>query len=216
MKLRNIASFDVDPQIGFTPLGNELVVNEGHLIGTELNANAKLSSKRILSRDLHVRSSEWDTNDPTKIGTNAEGQNPNVDALWVEHCIHGERGADILDELPDVITGYDFQVVKGTERTSHPYGACYTDLQEKQHTGVIAQLKMWDIDTVIVGGLAFDVCVLHTVRQLREYGFTVYVNLASTRAVFPENNAETKKTIESLGAKCFEDSKAIAAYLEGN
>lgn len=212
---KRIASFDIDPQIGFTPLGNELMVEEGDLIGKQLNENAKLASKRILSRDLHVKDSEWDTKDPNKIGTATEGKNPNVDALWVEHCIHGERGADILDDLPDVITGYDFQVVKGTERTSHPYGACYTDLQEKQHTGVIAQLKMWNIDTVIVGGLAFDVCVLHTVRQLREYGFTVYVNLASTRAVFPKNNSETVKIIESFGAKCFEDANAIAEHLEG-
>ncbi|MBX9837258.1 MAG: hypothetical protein K2X69_02975, partial [Silvanigrellaceae bacterium] len=50
-----VASFDVDPQKGFTPVcPNELPVPEGDLIVDELNAMAKLASVRVSSKDAHA------------------------------------------------------------------------------------------------------------------------------------------------------------------
>lgn len=209
----NIASLDIDPQKGFTPICNELPIADGHKIVDELNLNAKLAGKRILSRDLHITGSEWDAESPEDTGSSINNSNPNVDVKWTPHCIHGTKGAQILDGLPNPITGYDFHVVKGTETDAHPYGACYTDLLEKQHTGLIAQLKFWEIETVIVGGLALDFCVKNTIRQLREADFKVLINLSACKSVFPQNDHETLLEISSFGAKYFNNAKEIEKEL---
>ncbi len=217
MSKKIIASLDVDPQKGFTNQTqiNELPVAGGESIVGELNSNAKLARYRTLSRDLHVKGSDWEVNTSDLNGTPLENPSKNVDVHWNCHTIHGEEGAEILDGLPHVITGYDFQVPKGTERDSHPYGACYTDLAERQHTGLIAQLKMWEVDTVIVGGLAFDFCVATTVRQLAEAGFQVIVNKAATASIFTDKDQETIRLMESWGAVVLSDASKVKEYLEG-
>ena len=48
------ASFDVDPQRGFTPLcPNELPVVGGDQIAAELNTQAEFASARLVSKDCH-------------------------------------------------------------------------------------------------------------------------------------------------------------------
>ncbi len=49
-----IASFDVDPQRGFTPLcPTELPINGGDKIADELNKQAKYAAYRLVSKDEH-------------------------------------------------------------------------------------------------------------------------------------------------------------------
>ena len=46
------ASFEVDPQRGFTPLcPEELPVEDGHQIADELNAQSRFTKYRIVSKD---------------------------------------------------------------------------------------------------------------------------------------------------------------------
>ncbi|HAS8538492.1 TPA: isochorismatase family protein [Vibrio vulnificus] len=208
------AALDVDPQKGFTPLVPELPVSGGHEIVDELNKNAQFAKFRVLSRDYHPYDGGWVTKTIALFGTKISGYLKNLDLYWPEHCVGGTKGAEILDGLPNVVTGYDFQIVKGTERDSHPYGACFTDLECKQHTGLIAQLKMWGVENVVIGGLAFDVCVKETAIQLRNWGFNVVINLASTRAVFPEKLDDTIAELKSLGVTFAKNSKELSELFE--
>jgi nicotinamidase/pyrazinamidase len=179
--MRKIASFDVDPQIGFSPLcPNELPVPDGDKIVDALNEQAKLAEIRVASKDAHNPNGLWiaDKDHPqfTPVGL------PNVDIRWNRHCEVGQKGFDFLPGLPTPLE-YDFVAYKGMEIDSHPYGACYRDMEEKRSTGIIEFLKDNDVTDVIVGGLALNYCVSTTAIQLAHAGFEVYVNISATKPI---------------------------------
>jgi nicotinamidase/pyrazinamidase len=207
-----IASFDVDPQKGFTELcPDELPIPEGHLIVDELNKNAKMSHFRVGSRDMHPMDALWNAETPSEM-LDPVGL-PNVDVKWIPHCRVGTRGSELLDGLPHPFEGYDFMVSKGMDKDVHPYGACYHDLGNKKSTGVIEFLKMNGVGTVIVGGLATEYCVLTTILQLLDAEFTVIVNKASIRGL---DGAE--KAIADMskmdGVLLFNNAIEIQAYIK--
>jgi nicotinamidase/pyrazinamidase len=178
---RRIASFDVDPQKGFTPLcPDELPVPGGDEIVDALNAQAALAGIRVGSKDAHSPSAIW-------IATPEQPQfspvaSANVDIRWNSHCLIGTRGCELLDGLP-AETDYDFFVWKGIQPDLHPYGACYHDLANTLSTGVIEYLRQVGVTHIIVGGLALDYCVKTTALQLRAAGFEVIVNRTACRGI---------------------------------
>jgi nicotinamidase/pyrazinamidase len=179
--IKDTATFDVDPQQGFTPLcPNELPVTDGQNIVAELNKQATKGHLRVASKDAHNPKGEWiaTAENPqfSPVGT------PNVDIRWNRHCEVGTDGFSFLPGLPKPLD-YDFVAYKGIEADSHPYGACYHDLADTRSTGVIEFLKSNGVNTVIVGGLATDYCVKTTALQLRKAGFDVIVNLAACRGI---------------------------------
>lgn len=178
---KDTASFDVDPQVGFSPLApNELPVNGALDIVPELNAQAAKAHLRLASKDAHNPKGEWiataDKPQFTPVGT------PNVDIKWNRHCEVGTDGFAFLPGLPKPLE-YDFVAYKGIEADSHPYGACYHDLADTRSTGVIEFLKQKEVTTVIVAGLATDYCVKTTALQLKKAGFDVIINLAACRGI---------------------------------
>lgn len=199
MKKIKLASFDVDPQNGFTPLcPNELPVPYGDKIVNELNNNASFSKIRVGSRDIHPAIASWNAKNSDEVLTPVEGL-INVDVKWPIHCVHGTFGAELLKGLPHPIEGYDFMASKGLDSDSHPYGGCYTDLHNKQSTGVIEFLKLNNITHVIVGGLATEYCVMTTVMQLVDSGFNVIVNELACRGLDGHTNAiETMKKHDKI------------------
>ena len=76
-------------------------------------------------------------------------------------------------------------------------------------TGGIEFLRAKQIETVIVGGLALDFCVKKSVEQLVEAGFKVILNLASTRAVFPDNANNVANALAEKGVILIEDAKGL-------
>lgn len=193
-----IASFDVDPQKGFTPLcPNELPVENGYKIVHALNFNADFAFLRVLSKDSHPDEAIWNADDEHPPLSEVFGY-PDVDVYWPKHCVVGTYGNELIDGLPDV-SEYDMVVMKGCEPDMHPYGACYHDLDEHVSTGVTEFLESKCIDIVIVGGLAFDFCVKTTIDQLANTGFTVIVNMEATEAVSKEDVPSVKKDLEEKG-----------------
>lgn len=186
MKLnkQTTASFDIDPQKGFTPIcPNELPVDGGDQIAGELNKQADLASIRVFSKDAHPPTAIWAATSENPQFSAVEGED--VDIRWNMHCVPGTEGFELLDELPSV-KEYDYAVYKGIESNMHPYGACYHDLDDNLSTGVIEYLKSKNIETVICGGLATDHCVRLTVLQLLNASFSVIVNLAACRGIDPD------------------------------
>lgn len=179
------ASFDVDPQRGFTPLcPKELPIAGGDEIAAELNAQAQHAAYRLVSKDQHPASAPWVTTDQKQVLTPVEGDYPNLDVKWPAHCVVGTEGNRLIPGLPDE-EDYDLVVLKGIDPEKHPYGACYHDLSNTESTGAIEWLHAHQIETVLVGGLATDYCMKTTALQLREAGFRVIVNLAACRSVNP-------------------------------
>jgi len=191
------ASFDVDPQRGFTPLcPNELPVAGGDEIADELNRQATFARYRLVSKDNHPAAAPWITTDPAQILSPVEGEHPNLDVKWPPHCVVGTEGNRLIPGLPDE-ADYDLVIGKGSDPEKHPYGACYHDLADTESTGAIEWLQQQGIETVIVGGLATDYCMKTTALQLAKAGFRVVVNIAACRSVDPttiDNDiAEMKK-----------------------
>lgn len=191
------ASFDVDAQNTFTPLcPNELPVEGGNEIVSELNAQALKAKYRLGSKDAHSPLAIWVADDNHMQYSSVESDSPDVDIHWNKHAILGTYGFELLDGLPHP-RDYDYFVWKGIEPDQHPYGACYHDLSDKRTTGVIEFLKCNDVVNVIVGGLATDFCVKTTALQLKKVGFNVIVNLGASRGIAKETIVKAKD--EMLG-----------------
>lgn len=208
-----VASFDVDPQKGFTPLcPDEMVVPEGDEIVDELNRNAELAQLRLGSRDAHPPKADWVADNPDEILSEV-GQK-NVDVKWPRHCVVGTKGFELLDGLPHPVEGYDFFVSKGLEPDCHPYGACFHDLVETKTTGVIEFLSAQNITHVIVGGLATEFCVMQTALQLQKAGFQVIINLSACRGVSQEGITEGIEKMKDAGIVIKDNVDSVKDYLQ--
>ncbi|MDC5806493.1 isochorismatase family protein [Vibrio europaeus] len=201
------ASIDVDPQKGFSELcPKELPVQGALEIVEELKRNHSKALVRLVSRDMHPPGAAWEAETPEKM-LEPVGL-PEVDIKWNPHCVVGTAGVELLPGLPE-IRDYDFQINKGIDPDAHPYGAFYHDQADTLSTGGIEFLRAKQIDTVIVGGLALDFCVKKSVEQLLDAGFKVILNLASTRAVFPDNANNVANALAEKGVILIENAKGL-------
>ena len=195
------ASFDVDPQCGFTPLcPNELPVEQGDQIVAPLNTQAQMARLRIVSKDCHPAQAPWIAEKGSDVMQPVEGHYPNLDIKWPAHCIVGSVGNQLIPGLP-AEDEYDLVIEKGCDPEMHPYGACYHDLSERISTGVIEWLKNNAITTLVVGGLATDYCVKTTAIQLSHAGFRVIVNLSACRGVDKETSAQALLELSAQGVE---------------
>ncbi|MDX2495566.1 MAG: dihydrofolate reductase [Desulfuromusa sp.] len=203
------ASFDVDPQRGFTPLcPDELPVSGGDQIADELNGQAEFAKVRLVSKDCHPAEAPWVAHSAAEIMQPVSGDYPNLDIKWPPHCVIGTEGNRLIPGLPNE-ADYDLVIEKGRNPLMHPYGACYQDLVETISTGAIEWLKEQRIDTILLGGLATDYCVKTTGLQLLRAGFRVIVNLAGCRGVAEETSQQAIEEMRSAGAEFIDSSKEL-------
>ncbi len=202
-----VASLDVDAQNGFTEhCPDELPVPDGHTIVEALNAQAKLASYRIGSKDAHPANPEWLASETHPIFSLLNKKN--MQHYWPKHCVPGTEGFKLVTGLPHP-SEYDYYVWKGIEPDMHPYGACYHDLQEKLSTGLIEFLLYKNITTVLVGGLATDYCVKTSVLQLLKAGFRVILNLAACKGLDPLSTEEAIEQMQNAGAEVVHNSDML-------
>ncbi|PWK49867.1 isochorismatase family protein [Pleionea mediterranea] len=211
--MNKIASFDVDPQYGFTEeCPKELPVPGGLEIVGPLNEQAKLTDYRLGSKDAHSPKAEWVATEEEPQLTAITNKGADIDLRWNLHAVPGTRGFEYIEGLPKPAE-YDFFVWKGVEPTMHPYSAVYHDLAKKRSTGVIEWLQCNDVTTVIVGGLATDFCVKETVVDLCNAGFRVILNMAATRGIADETVAAALKEIAQAGAEVVCNTDELKAVL---
>lgn len=205
---RRIASFDVDCQYTFTPeCPDELPVKGGAEIVPELNAQAGLGAWRLGSKDAHSPHAKWVADARHPPFTPVAGAN--MDLRWPAHAVPGTRGFELIEGLP-AVTDYDYFVWKGVEPDMHPYGACWHDHAHRLSTGVIEFLHAHDVNTVLVGGLATDYCVKHTVLELHEAGFRVILNLAAVRGVAEDTTKQALQIMTEAGVECVRCAAALS------
>ncbi|GAA3720025.1 isochorismatase family protein [Oceanisphaera sediminis] len=202
-----VASLDVDAQYTFTPsCPDELPVPGGDTIADELNRQAAFADWRLGSKDAHSPQALWISSDKQPPFSPIKGAN--MDIRWPRHAVPGTPGFELLDGLPHP-ADYDFFVWKGVEPDMHPYGACYHDLAGNMSTGMIEYLRDREINTVLVGGLATDYCVRHTVLQLLDAGFNVVVNRSAIRGVADESSRHAIAEMIQHGAHFVHDSRQL-------
>ncbi|MFK5926634.1 MAG: isochorismatase family protein [Desulfuromusa sp.] len=203
------ASFDVDPQRGFTPLcPDELPVAGGDLIADELNAQSEFASVRLVSKDCHPAEAPWVAHSAAEVMQPVVGNYPDLDIKWPPHCVVGTEGNRLIPGLPDE-ADYDLVIEKGENPLMHPYGACFQDLRETISTGATEWLRKQGIDTLLLGGLATDYCVKTTGLQFLRAGFRVILNLAACRGVAAETSEQALEELRSAGAEFVNSSSEL-------
>jgi len=206
-----IASFDVDPQKGFTPIcPEELPVIGGDEIADDLNMIASLCDYRLGSKDAHPFDPIWLTSEDRPMLTPLDY--PNADLTWNRHCVVGTKGFEFIDGLPKP-EKYDFFVWKGQEIDLPPYGACYHDILEKLETGVFDFLRSRDVETVVIGGLAFDFCVKTTAIQLAKNGFNVIIYKPSTRSISETTEKLALEELKHYNVVTVENEEELKKYI---
>lgn len=92
---------------------------------------------------------------------------------WPEHCIQNTKGAEFHPALRD---DPRITVISKGEGDTDGYSAF-------DHTDLASQLHQQGVEEVVVGGLATDYCVKHTVLDALKHGFKVKALEDAMRAV---------------------------------
>jgi nicotinamidase/pyrazinamidase len=152
----------MDVQNDFLP-GGALPVPRGR----EIIVPLKTAIARFRSRKLPVFATrDWHPPDHCSFRTHG--------GPWPPHCIAGTPGAEFPGELalpPDARI-----VSKATRAEREAYSGF-------SGTGLAEDLRQAGLETLFIGGLAMDYCVLNTVLDALALGFRVYVLKDAVRAV---------------------------------
>ena len=151
----------VDVQNDFCP-GGTLAVPQGEEVIEPLNRQIDHFLERgapvYKSRDWHI---------PKTKHFAAYG------GSWPEHCIQNTKGAEFHPALRD---DPRITVISKGEGDTDGYSAF-------DHTDLASRLHQQGVEEVVVGGLATDYCVKHTVLDALKHGFKVKALEDAMRAV---------------------------------
>lgn len=149
----------VDVQNDFCT-GGALAVPDGERVVPPLRRLAQ----QFTALGLPVYASrDWHPADSRHFAVNGGG--------WPVHCVQGTPGARLREDLK---LPTSVQIVsKGQTRTDDGYSAVVGEVAGRGT--LLEDLKTRAVDRVIVGGLATDYCVKHSVLDLLSQGYAVTV-----------------------------------------
>jgi nicotinamidase/pyrazinamidase len=109
---------------------------------------------------------------------------------WPPHCVQDSDGASYHPDLrlPDSA----IKVTKGV-RFDKDQNSAFDE------TGLAEELRRREIQRILVGGLAEDVCVLATVLDGRREGFEVVLIADATRPVTLEGGEKARQKMQESG-----------------
>lgn len=162
----------IDVQNDFTE-GGALAVPDGDAVVQPLNHLARAYDTVFATRDWH----------PPDHHSFEEHGGP-----WPAHCVQRSEGAELHASLDR--SAIDELVDKGDEPGIEGYSAFdETDFEQR--------LRDRGIDSLVVAGLATNVCVRSTVLEARELGFDVTVVEDATRGIDLEPG-DTKRAVREM------------------
>lgn len=116
--------------------------------------------------------------------------------LWPIHCVQGTWGADFAEGLH--LERIEMVFHKGTDPKVDSYSTFFDQLHRRS-TGLADHLKRIGIRDLYFAGVATDYCVLYSVLDALELGFTVTVVRDGCRGIIHEEKAFQK--MKEKGAK---------------
>ena len=188
-----------DIQRDFVP-GGALAVPEGDAVIPVVNA----LTPRF---DLVVATKDWHPADHGSFAVNHPGKHPGEmielggqpQLLWPAHCIQGSAGAEFAGGLD---TSHIANIIyKGTNPLIDSYSGFF-DNGHWQSTGMDAYLRAQGVTELYLVGLATDYCVLYTVLDARQLGYTTYVVTDGCRGlnVHPGDTERAYARMREVGA----------------
>jgi len=127
--------------------------------------------------------------------------------LWPDHCIRDSRGAALVDELHQ--ERIEARFYKGTDPQADSYSAFFDD--RRRSTGLGEYLKKKKMHELYFCGVATDYCVLYSVLDALQLGFSVAVIRDACRAVELKKGDEERALhkMEERGARIALSSEFI-------
>jgi len=193
----------IDVQNDFCSNG-ALAVPDGDGIIASLNA---LTAKYTAAGGKVAATQDWHPPGHSSFASSHPGKKPGdiiklpnglEQVLWPDHCVQGEWGAAFH-------SGFDLKPVsliirKGFRHELDSYSAFF-DNDHKTSTGLKGWIKGLGINTVIIGGLATDYCVLYSALDSAKLGFDTIVVEDVVRGVdYPKGSVEKAiATMRSAG-----------------
>lgn len=185
----------VDVQNDFCP-GGALAVADGDQVVTALNRYIDLFTKADLpifaTRDWHP---------PRTAHFNTDG------GPWPPHCVRGTQGAAFH---PDLVLGKNVRILsKGTDAQADAYSGFQAVSSEGLALSVL--LRRQGVGRILVGGLATDYCVKHTVLDGLKEGFKVVLLTDCIRGVNlkPGDSARAIEEMTQAGVEIASDLRPI-------
>ncbi|HVS80293.1 MAG TPA: nicotinamidase [Pyrinomonadaceae bacterium] len=181
----------VDVQNDFCP-GGSLAVANGDEVVVPLN---KLM-KEFLDRGEPVfKTRDWHPAETKHFAA--------YGGTWPVHCVQGTRGAEFH---PDLLDDPRITIIsKGTDETADGYSGF-------DGTNLAQLLRERGVEEVLVGGLATDYCVKHTVLDARRAGFEVKALADAMRPVNlnPNDGEQAIEEMRDAGAEIVGNAKKAA------
>lgn len=106
---------------------------------------------------------------------------------WGTHCVAGTYGAQVSKDLN--VKGDYLTIYKGTEIDKDQY----SPFDNTELNRIIKNSHDLNEFTnrILIVGLAFDVCVIGAIDDAYRFGYDVYTDLKSTKAVTPTGHTST-------------------------
>ncbi|MBE3589084.1 MAG: cysteine hydrolase [Thermoanaerobacteraceae bacterium] len=107
------------------------------------------------------------------------------------HCVYGSPGAQLIDELAELVAEYPFAIKVPKTRFSGFF-----------RTGLKKILEDLEPETVHVVGVCTNICVLYTVEELRNRDYRTIVHTRGVTSFDPEAHRWALQQMETvLGAE---------------
>ena len=195
----NSALIIIDVQNDFCP-GGALGVEKGDRVIGPLNRLAALFAAR---GGRVVATQDWHPDNHVSFAASHENKSPGktIDLpgvkgqiLWPNHCIQGSHGADFHEDLD--LKPINLIIRKGFRTALDSYSAFFEN-DRKTPTGLDGFLKALSLNTLVLGGLATDYCVLYSALDAAALGYKTIVAGDAIRGVgIPEGSV--KRAFELL------------------
>jgi nicotinamidase/pyrazinamidase len=189
----NSALLLIDVQKDFCP-GGALAVEKGDEIIEPLNRLSRLfaahGGKVAATQDWHPHGhASFASSHKKKLpGETLDLPGVKGQMLWPDHCVQCSHGSDFHESLE--MKPVNIIIRKGFRQNLDSYSAFFEN-DRKTPTGLEGFLKTLSIDTLVLGGLATDYCVLYSALDAASLGFKTIVAFDAARGVdFPKGSVE--------------------------
>ncbi|TVQ35619.1 MAG: bifunctional nicotinamidase/pyrazinamidase [Spirochaetaceae bacterium] len=190
----------VDVQRDFCP-GGALAVDQGDQVVPVINALAPRVAYVAATKDWHPAGhvSFASSHSGKKPFDSVELADGTSQILWPDHCVQATPGSEFQ---PDLDTRpLDVILHKGANPRLDSYSAFFEN-DKRTSTGLVHLLRGNGFDTLLICGLATDVCVFFTAMDARKLGFSVYVVEDACRGVDVPSGSVQNALTELRSAGC--------------